>query len=343
MVGLWDFRGSLVSDSVHIPVLADEVAALLGGSGGNQRPDGWIVDATLGAGGHSATLLERFPGVRVLGTDQDPEILDVARERLEPFQDRARIECARISELSRLLRKLRLERPIGFLMDLGASSLQLDRPERGFSFSTDGPLDMRMDPTRERTAADIVNTWDESDLADLFYHEGGEGRARRVAEEIVRFRRRAAFRRTGALADLVAHVYGRSGGRVHPATKVFQALRRAVNQEGEELLAGLHAAQQHLADGGVLAVIAFHSGEDGVVKRFLRAGAAEGRWELVSKKPIQASRDEQRRNPRARSAVLRGAIRRRRADESPSADTLAEGRHGDEATPAPGAGTEAGS
>ena len=223
MVQLWGeeltFRGSVVSDSVHIPVLADEVAALLGGSGGNQRPDGWIVDATLGAGGHSATLLERFPGVRVLGTDQDPEILDVARERLEPFQDRVLLEQARFSDLSRLLRKLRLGRPIGFLMDLGASSLQLDRAERGFSFQFDGPLDMRMDPRRERTAAEIVNTWDESDLADLFFHEGGEGRARRIAAEIVRFRRRVPFRRTGALADLVSHVYGRSGGRVHPATK----------------------------------------------------------------------------------------------------------------------------
>ncbi len=319
MVQLWGeeltFRGSVVSDSVHIPVLADEVAALLGGSGGNQRPDGWIVDATLGAGGHSATLLERFPGVRVLGTDQDPEILDVARERLEPFQDRVLLEQARFSDLSRLLRKLRLGRPIGFLMDLGASSLQLDRAERGFSFQFDGPLDMRMDPRRERTAAEIVNTWDESDLADLFFHEGGEGRARRIAAEIVRFRRRVPFRRTGALADLVSHVYGRSGGRVHPATKVFQALRRAVNQESEELLAGLAAAECWLQDGGHLAVISFHSGEDGVVKRFLREGSSDGRWEQSSKKPIQAGQEEQRANPRARSAVLRGGIRHRAPGE----------------------------
>jgi len=342
MVRLWEgdvtFRGGQVNEPVHIPVLADEVAALLGGSGGNQRPDGWIVDATLGAGGHAATLLERFPGVRVLGTDQDPEILNVARERLEPFQDRVRLEQARFSDLSRLLRKLRLERPVGLLMDLGASSLQLDRPERGFSFQADGPLDMRMDPGRERTAADIVNTWDESDLADLFYHEGGEGRARRIAAEIVHFRRRTSFQRTGALADLVTHVYGRSGGRVHPATKVFQAVRGAVNQEGEELLAGLAAAEWWLQDGGRLAVISFHSGEDGEVKRFLREGQAGGRWELPSKKPVQARREEQRSNPRARSAVLRGGIRRRSL-ENPPARTLAEGRQG-EATPRPGAGTE---
>jgi 16S rRNA (cytosine1402-N4)-methyltransferase len=325
------FRGDFVNDSVHIPVLADEVAALLGGSGGNQRPDGWIVDATLGAGGHSAALLERFPGVRVLGTDQDPEILDVARERLEPFQDRVRLERSRISDLSRLLRKLRLERPCGFLMDLGVSSLQLDSPERGFSFQVDGPLDMRMDPGRERSAADIVNTWDEGDLADLFYHEGGEGRSRRIAAEIVRYRRRVAFKRTGALADLVAHVYGRSGGRTHPATKVFQALRRAVNHEGEELLAGLKAAEWWLADGGVLAVIAFHSGEDAVLKRFLKQGEASGNWEILTRKPVRAAHAEARRNPRARSAVLRGAVRRRAPQtELPSANTLAEGRREEE-------------
>lgn len=297
-----------VSDSVHIPVLADEVATLLGGSGGIQRPDSWIVDATLGAGGHSASLLERFPGVRVLGTDQDPEILSVARERLEPFQDRVRTERARISELAEVIQELPAP-PVGFLMDLGASSLQLDSAERGFSFQADGPLDMRMDPSRERNAADIINRWDESDLADLFFHEGGEGRARRIAAEIVRIRRRAPFQRTGALAELVRSVYGRSGGRVDPATKVFQALRRAVNQEGEELLQGLETAAQTLADGGVLAVIAFHSGEDGVVKRFLKDGARAGEWELASKKPITATREEERTNPRSRSALLRGATR----------------------------------
>ncbi len=323
-----------VSDSVHIPVLADEVAALLGGSGGISRPDGWIVDATLGAGGHSATLLERFPGVRVLGTDQDPMILDVARERLEPFQGRVRLLRTRISKLASVLAEADLGPLAGFLMDLGVSSLQLDRPERGFAFSQDGPLDMRMDPTRERTAADIVNSWDESDLADLFYHEGGEGRARVIAAEIVRLRRRVAFRRTGALADLVARIYGRSGGRVHPATKVFQALRRAVNQEGEELLAGLAVAEEALADGGCLAVISFHSGEDSAVKRFLREGAAQGRWELQPRRPLRPSREEQRRNPRARSAVLRGALRRR-TPESASARTLAEDRHGDDSAPAP--------
>lgn len=316
---------------VHVPVLAEEVVALLGGRDDGDGLRGWIVDATLGAGGHSATLLERFPSVRVLGTDQDREILDVARERLEPYQDRVELHCARISDLSRVLRKVRAPRPVAFLLDLGASSLQLDRAERGFSFQGDGPLDMRMDASRDRTAADVINTWDEVDLADLFEHEGGEPRAqaRRIAAEIVKSRRRAPFLRTGALAELVARV-ARGRGPIHPATRVFQALRRVVNEEGDELLAGLATAEWWLADGGVLAVISFHSGEDAVVKRFLREGELGGRWRVLTKKAIQPGRDEQRANPRSRSARLRAALRLRSgpaAGGTPSSDTPGEGRH----------------
>lgn len=298
-------------ESVHSPVLPEEVVALLGGSRDNQDLEGWIVDATLGAGGHSALLLERFPRVRVLGTDQDPEILELAAKRLECFGDRARLERCRITELSRFMRKHRCERPIGWLMDVGVSSLQLDRPSRGFSFQADGPLDMRMDPTRERTAADIVNHWDEEDLADLFFHEAGERKSRRIAAEIVRQRRRLPFRRTGALAQVVASVAGGGGGKTHPATRVFQALRRAVNEEGEELNQGLEAAETWLQDGGVLAVISFHSGEDGVVKRFLSGGADAGRWSVLTPGPVKPARDEVRTNPRSRSACLRGGMRLR--------------------------------
>ena len=327
--------------SVHIPVLADEVVALLGGSG-DLDPDGWIVDATLGAGGHSAMLLERSPRVRVLGTDQDPEILELARERLEPFKERVHLARARLSQLARLLRETQGDRPVvGLLMDLGVSSLQLDRPERGFSFAHDGPLDMRMDPSRERTAADIVNRWDEADLADLLYHEGGETRSRAIAAAIVDARRRAPFLRTAALAELIGRTVGwggrRSGARqggakggLHPATRTFQALRRAVNEEGEELRAGLAAAELFLADGGVLVVLSFHSGEDREVKRFLRQGAREGRWELLTKKPVRSTPSEVRSNPRARSARLRAARRTRQPDEDTeysSARTLAESRH----------------
>lgn len=319
---------------VHIPVLAEEVARLLGGRRSSDSVDGLLVDATLGAGGHSALLLERFPRLRLLGTDQDPEILSVARERLEPFKDRVRIEHARMSELTDRLAEID-EKPIGLLMDLGASSLQLDRPERGFSFSWDGPLDMRMDLRRVRTAADIVNSWDEGDLADLFFHEGGERGARRVAKAIVEARRRTPFRRTRGLSEVIALSLGKPirsknlaappRGRkapLHPATRVFQALRRAVNEEAEELESGLAAAGEHLAEGGRLMAISFHSGEDGVVKRFLAEGARDGDWDLETRRPIEATHDEVRGNPRSRSAKLRVASRTRGSgDTGPSQDS----------------------
>ncbi len=293
---------------VHIPVLGQEVVALLGGRAPSLRTSGWIVDGTLGAGGHTALLLQALPQIRVFGTDQDSEILEIARGNLQAFGDRVRIERSRLSQLAHWMRELRRERPIGWLMDVGASSLQLDRPSRGFSFQQDGPLDMRMDSTREISAADIVNTWAEQDLADLFYSEGDEHRSRPIAAAICAARRRVPFKRTGALASLIADTVGGTG-RLHPATKVFQALRREVNQEGQELEAGLRAAQDALAPGGVLAVISFHSGEDQVVKRFLAQGARAGEWEVLTKKPLQSSREEIRQNPRARSAKLRAGRR----------------------------------
>lgn len=220
-----------------------------------------------------------------------------------------------MTELARRMRKLRLEAPIGFLMDVGVSSLQLDQADRGFSFMSDGPLDMRMDPERDRTAADIINRWDEGDLADLFYFEGGESRSRRIAAAIVEARRRIPFKRTGVLADVIARAVG-GRGKTHPATKTFQALRRAVNEEGDELQAGLEAAETVLADGGVLVVISFHSGEDGVVKRFLADRAKAGAWEVLTRRPLKPTPQEARTNPRSRSACLRAA-RRVRTGEQP--------------------------
>lgn len=294
---------------VHVSVLSQELLALLCGEA-SQREQlvGWFVDATLGAGGHTQMILSACPGLRVLGIDQDPQILEIARERLAPFGDRVRFCHGRASQLVAILDAQALPAPRGMLLDLGVSSLQLDRPERGFAFHADGPLDMRMDPTRTRTAADIVNHWDEADLADLFFHEGGETRARRIAHAIVDARRRQPFLRTGALADWIARV-APSGGKNHPATRVFQALRRAVNEEGEELIAALDAAEACLADGGRLAVISFHSGEDGVVKRFFARGNRAQRWRTLTKKPVVASRAEVRANRRARSASLRAAVR----------------------------------
>lgn len=295
----------------HIPVLPTQVVAAFGALSARER-GGWLVDGTLGLGGHTELLLDALPWARVLGVDHDPVALELARARLERFGARVRLRRGRHSEIARVVRKERVGLVSGMLFDLGVSSMQLDTPERGFSFQHDGPLDMRMDPSRDRDAAEIVNHWDESDLADLFFHEGGETRARRVARAIVEARVRAPFRRTGALADLVARALGASGvGRIHPATRVFQALRRAVNEESEELLAALAAAELCLADGGRVAVISFHSGEDGVVKRHLADAARAGRYELVTKKPVTPERDEIRANPRARSAHLRVAVRTR--------------------------------
>lgn len=313
---------------LHVPVLGDEVSAVFRGLSA-ALTSGWIVDGTVGLGGHTARLLEALPDIRILAIDQDPAAAELARERLSPFGRRVRVRQGRISDLSRLIRKEQVEPVVGMLFDVGVSSMQLGSAERGFSFQFDGPLDMRMDPARDRTAADIVNHWDESDLADLFFYEGGETRARAIAHAIVEGRRRAPYLRTLALADTIARAMGRAGAgsKTHPATRTFQALRRAVNEEGEELLAALAAAEHWLSPGGRLAVISFHSGEDREVKRYLAQGAREGRWSLLSKKPIEAGTAERRANPRARSARLRAAERGPRPESGEHGTTsIAAGR-----------------
>jgi 16S rRNA (cytosine1402-N4)-methyltransferase len=276
--------------------------------------DGWIVDGTLGAAGHSARLLEVLPRANLLGVDQDLEILEHARGTLAPYSDRVRVRHGRMSDLARTISKEQIGQPAAMLFDLGVSSLQLDAARRGFSFMSDGPLDMRMDTERERTAADIVNRWDESDLADLIFYEGGEHGARKVARAIVAARRNAPFMRTAGLADTIARALG-GGGRIHPATRTFQALRRAVNEEGDELLRGLTAAEYWLAPGGRLGVITFHSGEDRAVKRFFADGAKAGTWDLVTRRPLGPDATEQRTNRRARSAKLRVAERTEQVGE----------------------------
>jgi 16S rRNA (cytosine1402-N4)-methyltransferase len=311
-------------------VLVDSVVELLRGLTPGLL-SGWIVDATVGLGGHAERVLDALPHARLLGCDRDPAALEFARARLARFGPRARLTRARHSELARVVPdQLGGERPVAFLFDLGVSSMQLDEVERGFSFQADGPLDMRMDPALDRTAADIVNGWDERDLADLFYYEGGETRSRAAARAIVAARRRVPFTRTGALADCVASALGGRSGRIHPATLVFQALRRAVNHEGEELAAALATAERALAPRGRLLVIAFHSGEDAVVKRHFAALARAGRFTLLTKSPIEADAAERRANPRARSAKLRAAERVDAGAERSQADDRA---HGEADTP----------
>lgn len=295
-------------ERIHEPVLLRQVLEALAPE--PESLQGWIVDGTLGAAGHARALLERCPHVSLLGLDQDPELIEVAQRRLAEFGDRVRVVRARHSNLAEIVADEGLGRPVGMLLDLGVNSLHLDEAKRGFSFQADGPLDMRMDPSRDRTAADIVNTWDEEDLADLLFHEGDERQSRRIARAICEARRRVPFQRTAALADLIANATG-GGGRIHPATRTFQALRRAVNEEGEELLSALRAAEDVLANEARFAVLTFHSGEDKAVKRFFSERAREGYWRLVTRKPLGPDPTERRANPRARSAYLRYAIRTR--------------------------------
>jgi len=295
-----------VSEGSHSAVLSEQAV-----DGLNVRGDGCYVDCTFGRGGHSRLILARLGKTgRLLALDRDPQAVAAGGE----IDDgRFRILHGRFGRLAEMAAQAGITRADGILLDLGVSSPQLDDPARGFSFRHDAPLDMRMDPDRPRTAADIVNRWDEDDLADLFLYEGGEPRARKVAHAITESRRRAPFLRTIALADLVERTLGRGGARahLHPATRVFQALRRAVNEEGDELRAGLALAEAWLVHAGRLAVISFHSGEDGAVKRFLADGARDGRWHLLHKKPLRASEEELHANRRARSAVLRCAERTR--------------------------------
>ncbi len=262
-------------------------------------PAGTVVDMTLGAGGHAAALLGA--GVeRVIGVDRDPEALRLAKERLGEYGDRFRSVHARFSEVDEEV----VGPPVdGVLFDLGVSSMQLDRPDRGFGYRVDGPLDMRMDGEGP-SAADLVNGSSETELADLIFEHGQERRSRRVAHAIVQHR---PIVTTDQLAGVVAGALGRRPGGPHPARRTFQALRIAVNRETEELTASLPQAVGLLAPGGRVVVLSYHSTEDRIVKFAFRD---DDRALILTKKPMRPTEDEVRRNRRARSAKLRAAQRR---------------------------------
>jgi 16S rRNA (cytosine1402-N4)-methyltransferase len=283
--------------ALHEPVLLAECMELLA-----VRPGGFWVDGTVGAGGHAAEMLRRSaPDGRLLGCDRDAEALDVAAETLAPFGPRARLVQADCRELPDLLD----DAPNGMLLDLGVSSMQLDRPERGFGLKTDGPLDMRMDQRGGMTAADVVNRLPERELADIIYRYGEERASRRIARRIVEARRRAPLRTTVELAEIVRSAARRPRGwKIDPATLTFQALRIHVNRELEGLGEAFAILARRLAPGGRLAVIAFHSLEDREVKHAFRSLSATG-FRLLTRKPVRPGEDEVRRNPRARSARLR--------------------------------------
>jgi len=271
------------------------------------RSGGLYVDGTVGLGGHAAEILRRSaPDGRLVAFDRDPEALAEARARLAGFGDRVRFEHADFRELPE---RLAGESPEGVLLDLGVSSMQLDEPARGFSFSAEGPLDMRMDTTGAFTAADLVNRLPERELADLIYRWGDEHASRRIARAIVEARRRRPLGTTTELAEVVRRSAGRARRPgLDPATKTFQALRIQVNREIEGLAAGLERIAEALARGGRLVAIAFHSLEDREVKQAFRSLGGRG-FRLLTKKPLVPTDEERRRNPRARSAKLRAIER----------------------------------
>ena len=263
-----------------------------------------VVDATVGAGGHAEALLDS--GVdRVVGVDRDPDAIRLASETLARFGPRFVAVVARFSELDAAAARAGVDRAGGVLFDLGVSSMQLDRPERGFSYRSPGPLDMRMG-AGELTAGQVVNTYPEEHLARVIFEYGEERHSRRIARAIVRARDRRPLRGSDELAAIVAGAVPRRRGGPHPARRTFQAIRIEVNQELEELAASLPRAASLLEPHGRLAVIAYHSLEDGMVKRFISGTPG---LRAHTKKPIRPSAEEAAANPRARSARLRVAER----------------------------------
>lgn len=283
----------------HSPVMVKEVLAHLA-----LRPGDVVVDATVGGGGHAQAALEATaPDGVLLAIDRDPAAIEEARLRLQPFRDRIRWIVGDYGDLEAHLAATGL-RPAAILVDCGLSSLQLDDPTRGFSFQRDGPLDMRYARGDGATAADLVNGEPEERLADWFFRYGEEPAARRIARSVGSRRRRRPFERTSDLAVFVAQCVGRRG-RIHPATRVFQALRIVVNDELGRLERFLSSAARCVAPEGRVAVIAFHSLEDRCVKRAFREGGRQGLWRVLTPKPVRPTEREREENPRARSAKLR--------------------------------------
>ncbi|MCK4536388.1 MAG: 16S rRNA (cytosine(1402)-N(4))-methyltransferase RsmH [Desulfuromonadales bacterium] len=306
----------------HVPVLPGEVMTYL-----DPRAGGVYLDGTLGGGGHARMVLEATrPDGRLIGLDQDPQALAAAGENLAEFGARAVLRRGSFDDLSAHLTELGIDQVDGILLDIGVSSYQLDTAERGFSFRENGPLDMRMDPDGPQTAADVLAESDVETMRRIFREYGEERWAGRIAREIARTRVDQPLTTTLQLADLISRVVpgGRVPQRIHPATRVFQALRIYVNQELNRLRAGLDAALEVLKPGGRLVVISFHSLEDRIVKHRFRDAAIDcicpprlpvcscdqqATVKVLTRRGVRASEEEIAENPRARSAVLRAVER----------------------------------
>jgi 16S rRNA (cytosine1402-N4)-methyltransferase len=286
---------TIASSFIHISVLSAELI-----NGLALREGGHYLDATVGGGGHSRAILDSFPDVTLVAIDQDSIAISASRENLKQYRDRVQFWQGNFAQYRGKPNSFD-----GIIADLGVSSPQLDTPERGFSFRHPAPLDMRMNQEQDLTAAEIINHWQEAQLADIFYHYGEERLSRRLAKRIVEKR---PFETTTELADAIAQSVPSSYryGRIHPATRIFQALRIAVNAELTVLETFLNIAPEWLKPGGIIGIISFHSLEDRLVKHRLRENP---QLRILTKKPIQAQEAEEKINPRARSAKLRFAQR----------------------------------
>lgn len=315
----------------HIPVLMEEALDALALKAG-----GRYLDGTFGAGGYSRALLEREPKATLLALDRDPSAITGGAGLVAAMGGRLTLAEARFGALAEEAERFRMTPLDGVVLDIGVSSMQLDQAQRGFSFRFDGPLDMRMEAVGQ-SAAELVNEADEGVLANIIYHYGEERRSRAVARAIVEARRKAPIATTKQLADLVAGIVRGEPGGAHPATRTFQGLRIAVNDELCELVRALHAAEAVLAPGGRLSVVTFHSLEDRIVKQFFaeRSGRApagsrhapamaqqQATFKLVTKGPVAPSDAETRANPRARSAKLRAAERTEAPPRAPDPDLV---------------------
>ncbi|MGC1838959.1 MAG: 16S rRNA (cytosine(1402)-N(4))-methyltransferase RsmH [Candidatus Acidiferrales bacterium] len=287
---------------LHTPVMTEAIVRWL-----RIKPEGTYVDATLGTGGHALAIVRELTSGRLVGLDRDPQAIEIARERLKEFGQRVTLVQTDFSKIDEVARELKLPALDGVVADLGVSTLELDTPERGFSFRWGGPLDMRMNPEHPLVADEIVNHWPEEDLANVLYRFGEEHDSRKIARAILRAR---PIRDTEHLATVVAGARkARGRQRLHPATKTFLALRIAVNRESEELEQFLSRTPATLAPEGRWLMLSYHSLEDRLVKHAFQRLVREGTFRILTKKVIEPTLDEVARNPRARSAKMRVAER----------------------------------
>jgi 16S rRNA (cytosine1402-N4)-methyltransferase len=302
-------------DTRHIPVLLHEVLEVLA-----PRPGQVMVDCTLGLGGHAAAILERLsPGGKLIGIDLDPANLEIARQALQARAGTFELHHNNFAALPTVLAQAGVERVDGIVADLGVASPQIDDPARGFSYRHPGPLDMRMDPTRGQPASSLINRLSERDLADALMELGDEDDAAKIARLIVRRRGIRPILTTEELTEIVCEARDftlkrAAGAKLHPAARTFQALRILVNRELASLDRLLAVLPGCLNPGGAAVIISFHSGEDRRVKKSFREGRGAGLYERISPDPVCAGQEEQRANPRSRSAKLRWARRSRRVD-----------------------------